>query len=364
MEQRAPTDNEIASLTPEFRIDEQDRPRLTVDLKELEIHQDECGLATLECTFVNWGMRRDEGAGFLHFDDSALELGAKIVVEIDDGDEEVEIFRGFISAVGGRYGEQMPPLVVVRADDEMQRLRIDTHSRSFEDSTDEEIVERIARDHELRAETSADGARRRRAYWQLNRSDLAVVRERARAADAVVQLEGDVLTFRDRRARDEEPVELTWFDELLSFEVEADLADQRRQVHVHGYSVDEKRAIHQSAGADVVRQEANGGRTGPEVLEQLDIDADEHVHLEMPTSDEEARVFAQNLARARGRRFVRGLGTTVGTPQLRVGRPLRLQGLGPWFDGVYDLFSLRHTFDRSTGLRTHFGAERVEMGDT
>jgi uncharacterized protein len=360
MSQQITSHKPVVSNAPRFRVDGRRVPEMTIDLVELEAAHDERGMATLEFSLVNWGRSEDGREDFLYFGDSTVQLGARLVVEAGEDDASAEIFQGQITSIGAQYGEQMPPLLVVRAEDELQQLRVARHSRVFEDATDGGIVRQIASERGVQADVQAEGSKHR-AYWQLNRSDLAVLRERAEAADATLVMEDGALVFRPLRQRDQEPIELTWFDELLSFEADADLAHQRTEVHVHGYSVADKRGIHEWAGAEAARAEAQDGRLGAEWLEELDLQAEEHIHLESPASEQEARQLAEALARARARRFVRGHGKTVGTPRLKAGRPIELKGLGG-FDGVYDLASVRHTFDRAVGFRTYFSAERVDFG--
>jgi phage protein D len=69
----------------------------------------------------------------------------------------------------------------------------------------------------------------------------------------------------------------------------------------------------------------------------------------------------QVVARA-GRRFVRGRGVTLGTPSLRVGSRLDLVDLGPWFRGIYLVTAVTHAFDQVNGYRTHFEAQRAQIG--
>ncbi|MCA9969180.1 MAG: hypothetical protein KC425_03140, partial [Anaerolineales bacterium] len=65
---------------------------------------------------------------------------------------------------------------------------------------------------------------------------------------------------------------------------------------------------------------------------------------------------------ARARRFLCGSGVADGSPAIRVGAPLMLEGLGTWFDGRYVVTLARHTFDLMHGYRTTFEVERPGIG--
>ncbi len=80
---------------------------------------------------------------------------------------------------------------------------------------------------------------------QVNQSDLAFLRERARSIDAELWMEGSKL-FGRRRARTAAAtaIELTQGHELQSFIVLADLATQRSSVTANGWDVCRQNRAH------------------------------------------------------------------------------------------------------------------------
>ncbi len=71
---------------------------------------------------------------------------------------------------------------------------------------------------------------------------------------------------------------------------------------------------------------------------------------------------ATSLHLARARRFVTGSGTAAGSPGVRVGARVNLEGLGKPFNGEYRVTRTRHSFDLMNGYRTDFDVERAGMG--
>jgi phage protein D len=73
---------------------------------------------------------------------------------------------------------------------------------------------------------------------------------------------------------------------------------------------------------------------------------------------------AQNLAKAAYRRSLRGFisgdGASVGNPQIRAGRTIRLLGLGPKFSGVYYVVASKHHFS-ARGYETTFEVRRPNL---
>lgn len=359
----ATTKQLVVAARPRFEVDGQERGRLSEDLLRLEVTEDEEGMVRLEAVFLNWGrLTESSESGFVYFDGEVLRLGRTLVVRAGDVDNTDEIFRGSIMSIEGVYPEKRPPEIRIFAEDAAQWLRMQQHSRFFENVSDVGMADRIAADRGLQSDTHADGPSYAE-FLQVNESDLAFLRERARAVDARLGIRNGSLIFRPRREGGDPPIKVTRENELLRFQVCAELAHQRAKIRVHGYSVANKEAIHESVGAEAIGgQTAEPGQTGPEVLDAIRPEAIEDLHLEAPATSDEARVLATSLMRRRARRFVCGHGITSGTPAMHVGARVDVVDVGPWFSGIYYIAQVRHTFDQTEGLRTHFLAERETLG--
>ena len=197
---------------------------------------------------------------------------------------------------------------------------------------------------------------------QVNQSDLAFVRQRAAAIDAEVWLADGALHVQTRNRRGSGEIELIWGRTLLEFSVLADLAHQRSTVKVSGWDVSAKKPIDVDAGPSAISSELNGGRGGSATLDAALAERHERTAELMPSTEAEARAYAESAYRERARRFVRGAGVADGVPSLRVGKRLKLSELGPLFDGAYDVTVARHTFDMRHGYRTVFEVERPWIG--
>ena len=84
----------------------------------------------------------------------------------------------------------------------------------------------------------------------------------------------------------------------------------------------------------------------------------------VPKDEAEARAWAtaEMLRRARG--FVTAAGTTHGTPDMVIGSKLHLDRVGaPFTGGGYYVTRVHHSYDRGSGFRTHFEAERATVNE-
>jgi len=345
---------------PRIQIDGAAAERLEEDLIRLEARADAAGVASLEAVFLNWGSRSlGDPVDFVHFDRADIDFGKRIRVAFEVTGAEVAIFDGLITGIGGAYPELRAPELTLLAEDALTGLRYRRRTRLSEDQTDGDIAARILGDAGLSPDVGRDGSSHT-ALWQVNQDDLSALRERA--GDALIALRDGTVRITEPVNAADPPIRLTRENDLIRFTVLADLAHQRGEVRVHGWDVAAKEAIHERAGVDAVRPEASGGRLGPEVVTQVFANAAEDLHLEAPATGAEARTLAEAAMRRRARRFVRGVGLTLGTPSLRVGSRVELVDLGPWFAGTYLVTAVVHRFDQSDGYRTEFVAQRPDLG--
>ena len=234
-------------------------------------------------------------------------------------------------------------------------------TRTFADASDADVFRQVAGDHGLAADVDVTGPSHR-VVAQLNQSDLAFLRERARAIDAELWVEGRTLKARSHAGRDGSPLRLGYGNQLRELSVLADLAHQRTSVAVSGWDVAAKGPLREEAAEAAVGGELRGGESGSAVLAAALGDRKEAVVHAVPFTSEEAQARAEALFRRRARRFLTGRGIAETTSKLRVGAHVRLEGLGPLFSGDFYVSDVKHVFDGALGLRTEFAVERPGLG--
>lgn len=351
-----PTNSAIVAARPQFRIEGQEQADLASALIAFDLREDTQGLARAEIEFGNWGSTGN-GLGFLFFDRALLDFGKALQVRLGDA----TLFDGRIMAVAGVFPEGAPPRLKVLADDRLQDLRMTRRSRSFADLSDADVMRQIANDHGLTPQLDVNGPTHRHLA-QVNQSDLAFLRERARAVDAELWVEGSTLYAKQRASRNAGSVQLGWGNLLRSFEVTADLAGQRTAVAVSGWDVAGKQAIKAEATASAISAELGSDQSGIAILEAKIGARKENIAHPVPVTESEARSAAEAVLRMSARRFVTGHGVADASAGLRVGTHVELAELGPLFSGRYTVTTVRHRFDGRLGLRSEFDAERPGIG--
>lgn len=348
------------AATPAFEVDGQASGELARDLAWLEVAHDTRGLRTLAASFVGSSPQARPGA--TDYLDGRLDFGRALVCSIGPAGEHRYVFRGTVSGLEVRYREGEVPLVTVRAEDALMRLRMTRRSRTYEQVTDAEIAEMIAREHGLTAEVDADGPTYD-VVQQFNQTDLAFLRERADRIAAEIWADGSTLGFATRDRRSGTELTLVRGNHLIDVEAVADLAHMRSEVQVSGFDAADRSVIDERADGSVLAAQGAGGTTGVDVLARALGSRPTARVRSAPLAAPEARAWAAAEMSRRGRGFVQVTGTTSGSADMVVGSRLTLERMGAPFDGSgYVVTALRHTYERRNGFRTWFAAERATVG--
>jgi hypothetical protein len=138
------------------------------------------GLYRCEAKFGNWGTKNST-TDFLYFDRAVLEFGKDFEIKLGAD----SIFKGKIMGLEGNFPEGQSPEISVLAEDRFQDLRMTRRTRTFTDVSDADVIKQIATDHGLTPEVNIPGPTYK-VLAQVNQSDLAFIRDRARSIDAEV----------------------------------------------------------------------------------------------------------------------------------------------------------------------------------
>jgi phage protein D len=341
---------------PAIVVGGEEKPDLSGGLNRLLIVEHTSGLYRCEAKFSNWG-RINNTTDFLYFDRRVLDFGKDFQIKLGDK----KLFDGKIMGLEANYPEGQAPEITVLAEDRFQDLRMTRRTRTFADVSDADIFNQIAGDHGLRASVNVTGPNYK-VLAQVNQSDLAFIRERARSIDAEVWMEGSTLNVKTRANRGGQNLQLTKGNQLREFRVLADLAQQRSSVTVSGWDISSKKALQHEATDSAISSELNGDTSGVSILKSALGDRKEALVHTVPLNSQEAQHEAESFFKMSARRFLVGHGVAETNSDLRVGAKVDLQNLGPLFNGKYYVAEVSHLFDSVKGMRTEFRAERPGIG--
>jgi hypothetical protein len=346
----------MKATRPSIYVDGKEDASLSQGLLRMTVHETVQGLYRAELRFGNWGPK-DNAIGFLYFDRKKLDFGKALRLQLDND----LLFDGRVSAIEAEFGEGSSPEISVLLEDRLQDLRMTRRTRSFADVSDAQAIKRIANDHGLTPDVDVSGPTHK-VLAQVNQSDLAFMRERARAAGAELWIEDRKLFAKPRSARNAAPLKLKYGSDLRQFTATADLAHQRTSITVSGWDVSGKKAITSKADEAAVRNELGNDSSGAKLLDAAFGTRNESVAHMVPLTSDEAKAQAEAWYRATARRFLVGRGMSQPNAKLRVGAWVELDGLGTLFNGKYYLADVQHLFDGAGGFRSEFTGERPGLG--
>jgi phage protein D len=346
----------VRTSRPSFVLGGQEDALLSQGLLSLCIAENVHGMYHCDARFGNWGPK-GSSIDFLYFDRKKLDFGKSMQVKLDQD----KMFDGRISAIEAGFGEGSPPEISVLLEDRFQDLRMTRRTRTFADASDSDVMNKIAQDHGLQPNVDLSGPTYK-VLAQVNQSDLAFMRDRARSVDAELWMDDRSLYAKSRSKRNNGTVKLTYGGELLEISVIADLAGQRTAISVNGWDVAGKSALTHEATDQVINNELNGDTSGLSILKSAFGERKESLVHTVPLNSNEAQVESETVMRMTARRFVTARGTAQANSKLRVGTYADLQGLGPLFSGKYYLTEVKHVFSGTDGFRTEFCAERPGIG--
>jgi phage protein D len=346
----------IRPSRPSIILGGQEDTSLAQGLLALAIYENVHGMYNCDARFGNWGPKAN-AIDFLYFDRQKLDFGKAIQVKIDSD----KIFDGRVSAIEAEFREGSPPEIAVLLEDRFQDLRMTRRTRTFADASDSDVMNKIAQDHGLQPNIDISGPTYK-VLAQVNQSDLAFVRDRARSIDAEVWMDDRNFYAKQRSSRNNGTVTLNYGGELRELSVIADLASQRTKVSVNGWDVAGKSALTHEATDQAISNELNGDTSGLSILKTAFGDRKESLVHTIPLNSNEAQVEAESVLKMTARRFVVAHGMAQANAKLRVGTYVDLQALGPMFSGKYYLTHVKHVFDGADGFRTEFTGERPGIG--
>jgi len=345
------TQRAVYSARPTIEIDRTPLERVALGLLALSVHESEEGLAALEMRLANWAST-PEGAEQAFDAGSPVALGAGVRVFVGPSGEQDLVFSGRISAIEAQVGQDLPPTIVVRAEDRLFAARLQRRSRLYENTSLGDLAQQVASQLGLTANVDLPNVT---GLWaQFNESDLAFLRRVLARFDCSVRIDEETLVATRNVAAGGVTVDLSLYSQLQRVHVVADLAHQSTRVTASGWdgALGERFNV-ESTGSQLG---AGSGRRGGDLLSQHFGERSEHLAALACADEREAQALAHAAFDQRARHFVTARGTAEGNPRLRAGGFIALSGLGARFDNTYEVAECVHRFDLTGGYQTDFVA--------
>jgi hypothetical protein len=199
-----------------------------------------------------------------------------------------------------------------------------------------------------------------------NEFPIVFLMQRARRLGYVLAYEGlddagrHVIYFGPSPNLKDKTYELEWGRSLVSLKVNVGTARQVKKVTVLGWDRTAKKALKAEATFQTLIDA--GEAVNPNLRAMAEDGGREDVVTDPPVyTQKDADELARRLLRAQHAELVTVSGVTVGLPDLRAGKRIRLSKVDYRLDGLYFVTATTHTLN-DTGYRTTFSARREDPG--
>nr|WP_273388541.1 contractile injection system protein, VgrG/Pvc8 family [Cohnella zeiphila] len=280
---------------------------------------------------------------------SLIDVGKSIVVKMGYKDKLETMFDGIITGVTLDYPSGSQPTVGVTCMDRSMLMMRSVQSNVWHDKKVSDVVKEIGSKYGFQMQVT-DTTDTLKTIEQFQKSDFHFLRKQAENEFFEFFVLGQTLYFRKPDAVVSPVLTLMYGKNLSSYTAEVDISKQVSQIVVRGYDPKTREPVEGKSGqVDLI---GTNGRAGADIMNTLSKHMIEYVY-ENSTTQLEAKELADAKLKERSMDLVTGQGECIGIPEMRAGRFVKLEGLGPKFNQPMLIGGATHTIDGS-GYATSF----------
>lgn len=280
--------------------------------------------------------------------------GNSVSIAMGYVDDMNSMIEGEITTISPTFPADGIPTLTVGGHSRMHRLRGSNKTKTFQNTTDAQIAQQIARANNLEAQVE-DTQTQYEYVMQPNQSDLEFLKQRAARIDFEIVVVGKKLIFR-KRSGQPQIYTLVWAGvqrafasggktlPLKSFSPQLNALAPQSNVEVRGYDVTSKQPFVSHAGPSDQTSMMGGSQAGANIPQAAFNMPRTQIHVTSPIhSQEEGDQRARATLNSKAMETLTGTAETIGVPDLRAGHLVELLGLGPRFSGQYKIDQATHS---------------------
>ena len=292
---------------------------------------------------------RESPDGAEPIDGQPFSIGAQLEIQLGARDSLATktLFKGDIVTIEPRFGAGGVELTV-RAFDPLHKLLRSRNSRTFQNQTTSDIVQKVVSEagFSVSCESSGDP---HDFMQQSNETDWDFIWRLAERIGFELVIEDGTTHF--RKPSGDVAVELQWPETLHSFNPRLTAIQQVQQVTLTAFDPKTKDTISSTASSTdpiaqigIPRSQVASAFAGGAV----------HVATEPVKTKSEGDALAQALLDKLANGYIAAEGVTDGNPDIRAGAKIHVTGLGQKFSGTYRVATATHLLRGGGTYETHF----------
>jgi uncharacterized protein involved in type VI secretion and phage assembly len=293
----------------------------------------------------------DRAAFFKILDENSFRVGSEVEIGMGRNSNPTPLIKAEITSVELDVSEGRPPIVIIRGYDRSHRLHRGRHSRSFLNTSDANIVTKIAQEAGLQA--TVESTPTQDYVFQNNQTNWEFLRDRASRHGFELFVENRTLHFRKPKNGRDQGEELELWNGLLSLRVKVSSSHQVGEVTVKAWDPKSKKEIVGRATSGQLAPKIGLGQTGSQLAAQFGT-AKVYVVNRPVDSQAHANALAQAVYDELDGSFVQAEGTLIGNAKVKPGLTVPMNAMGNLLKGSYYITSTVHTISLDQGYRTSF----------
>ena len=275
-----------------------------------------------------------------------------------------QLIDGEITGIEVRFTNTSEAHIIVTGYDVSHRLHRGRYNRSFLNSTDSDIVRRIAKETGIQiGEVKPSGAVHEYVF-QENQTNMEFLRERAARIGFELFIQNNKLYFRDPTTTAAPTLKLKWLTDINSFNVRVTSAEQVSSVEVNSWDYSQKKLISKAASTETCPLTSTGSGSGGSVNKAFKFkQPPKMIVVDQPVNNNpaEAEKIAQALYNELSEEFVTADAKAEGNPDIRAGKTVFLKDMGTRYSGGYYITEARHRYSKGV-YKTDFAVRGLRQG--
>jgi phage protein D len=279
-------------------------------------------------------------------------FGKKLIIEVvpqgQPTTKRTKLIEAEITGLEAEFVAGGITKFLVRGYHRSNRLHLGTHSRTFTNRTDSDIVRSIAQEIGLSAEMDETDVEYEYVL-QNNQTNWEFLAVRAERIGYQIYAVDSKLYFKKVSTKSQQaPVPLTLGEDLRQFRPRMSVMHQSNKVKVYGWDAKGKQGFVGNAAPDgALNQGGMQATGGAEAQKAFEKPPQRFVTASPVASTSDANALAKGLAADIDRDFLEADGTCYGHPDVKAGNRIKLDGLGQRFDGEYFVTAATHLYNGS-----------------
>ena len=293
---------------------------------------------------------------FKWLDNEFLNPGRKVEINFGYGESNENLMMGIIKALSPGFPSSGVPTLTVEGYDPSIQMQKRMTSLNLENKKYSDIAAQIAKEYHLNSDGIEDsGKKHKKVNKQKDEKDFKLLQRLAQEIDFEFFVRSNTLYF--RKPKDTGIMKIYSFRKnFISFSPRLSMTSLIKEVVVTGWD-SKKNKIKEKVTLDDLSMDADVSALLNKFIAASEGDEPKKVEKKAVDSKEKAKQIAEAEMIKTLNTFIQGDLECVGEPTLRPGTPVKIEGIGKIFSGIYYITSAKHSFGDG-GYTTTIGVRR------